>query len=248
MNEVVDMANKAIKISLLTLLVLVCVYLFLHSSIFNISKVTVSGNQKVSSDEITALAGITPGENLLKIDRQLVERSVKIHPMIKNAQMIRHLPHTLEIKIQERTSWAVIPYEDLFLLIDDEGHCLDKLNKLPDSNIPIITMDKLPERVNLGQAINQPAIKMIGTVWKSFNPQERQSISQFHFLNKPNSLLIYTLEGTEVRYGTLERVDEKAANFTEALKIEASLLKEGKDVLDYVDLRFQGQPVVKTRT
>jgi cell division protein FtsQ len=242
------MANRAIKISLLTLLVLVCVYLFLHSSIFNISKITVSGNQKVTRAEIVALAGIAPGENLFKIDRELVERSVKIHPMVKNAQLVRHLPHTIEIKIQERTSWAVIPYEDLFLLIDDEGHCLDKLNQLPDGNIPIITMDKMPVRVNLGQAVNQAAIKMIHTVWKSFNPQERQNISQFHYLNGQQSLLIYTLAGTEVRYGSLERVDEKATNFAEALKIEATLQKEGKDQLDYVDLRFTGQPVVKTRT
>ena len=241
------MVNKARRISLLILLVLVCIYLFLHSSIFNISKVYVSGNKKVTSDEITALAGITPGENLFKIDRDLIERSVKIHPMVKSAQLIRHLPHAVEIKIQERTSWAVIPYEDLFLLIDDEGHCLDKLNKLPDGNMPIITMDKLPERVNLGQAVNQDAITMIKTVWKSFDAQDRENISQFHY-NNQKSLLIYTLEGTEIRYGTLERVDEKAANFTEALKIEASLQKEGKEQLDYVDLRFSGQPVVKTRT
>ncbi len=242
------MANKAGKISFLILLVLVCIYLFLHSSIFNISKVYASGNKKVTSDEIIALAGITPGENLFKIDRDLIERSVKIHPIVKSAQLIRHMPHSVEIKIQERSSWAVIPYEDLFLLIDDEGHCLDKLNKLPDGNIPIITMDKMPERVNLGQAVNQDAIKMIKTVWKSFDAQDRGNISQFHYMNNQKSLLIYTLEGTEVRYGKLERIDEKAANFTEALRIEAILQKEGKDQLDYVDLRFSGQPVVKTRT
>lgn len=242
------MANKATKISLLLLVVLVCVYLFLHSTVFNISKITVSGNQKVTSEEIIALAGIKPGENLFKINRELIERSVKMHPMVKNVQLIRHLPHTVEIKIQERTSWAVIPYEDVFLLIDDEGYCLDKLNQLPSGNIPIITMEKMPARINLGQAVNPEAIKMIKTVWKSFDLDNRNNISQFYYQNSQKSLLIYTLAGTEVRYGTLERVTEKAANFTEALKIEANLQKEGKDQLDYVDLRFTGQPVVKTRT
>lgn len=242
------MMNKAGKISLLILLALVCVYLFLHSTIFNIDKVDVSGNKKITSEEITALAGITPGENLFKLDRELIERSVEIHPVVKNAQLIRHLPHTAEIKIEERTSWAIIPYEDLFLLVDDEGHCLDKLNRLPDGNLPIITMDQMPQRVNLGQAVNQDAIRMIKTVWKSFDRQDRSNISQFHYINKQKSLLLYTLEGTEVRYGTLERVDEKAANFTETLKIEASLHNEGKEQLDYVDLRFSGRPVVKTRT
>lgn len=242
------MAKKAGKMSLLLLLVMVCIYLFLHSSVFNISKVYVSGQKKVTSDEVKALAGVTPGENLFKIDGDLIEKSVEIHPVVKNAQMIRHLPHSVEIKIEERVSWAVVPYEDLFLLIDDEGHCLDKLNKLPDGNIPIITMEQMPARVNLGQAVNPEVIKMIKTVWKSIDAEGRAQISQFHYANTQKSLLIYTLEGTEVRYGNLERVEEKAANFTEALKIEASLQKEGKDQLEYVDLRFSGRPVVKTKT
>lgn len=241
------MANKAGKISLLLLLIIVCIYLFMHSSIFDINKVNVSGQKEVTSDEVKALAGITPGENLFKINRDLIEKSVKIHPMVKSAQLTRHLPHTVEIKIEERASWAVVPYEDLFLLVDDEGHCLDKLNKLPDGNIPIITMEKMPTRVNLGQTVNQEAIKMIKAVWKSIDAQDRSNISQFHYINSQKSLLIYTMEGTEVRYGKLERVEEKAANFTEALTIEASLHNEGKDQLDYVDLRFSGQPVVKTR-
>ena len=210
------MANKAGKISLLLLLIIVCIYLFLHSSIFNINKVYVSGQKKVTSDEVKALAGITPGENLFKINRDLIEKSVKIHPMVKSAQLTRHLPHTVEIKIEERASWAVVPYEDLFLLVDDEGHCLDKLNKLPDGNIPIITMEKMPTRVNLGQTVNQEAIKMIKAVWKSIDAQDRSNISQFHYINSQKSLLIYTMEGTEVRYGKLERVEEKAAKFTEA--------------------------------
>lgn len=241
------MANKAGKISLLLLLIIVCIYLFMHSSIFDINKVNVSGQKEVTSDEVKALAGITPGENLFKINRDLIEKSVEIHPMVKSAQLIRHIPHTVEIKVEERASWAVVPYEDLFLLVDDEGHCLDKLNKLPDGNIPIITMEKMPARVNLGQTVNQEAIKIIKAVWKSIDAQDRSNISQFHYINSQKSLLIYTMEGTEVRYGKLERVEEKAANFTEALTIEASLHNEGKDQLDYVDLRFSGQPVVKTR-
>jgi cell division protein FtsQ len=63
------MANKAGKISLLLLLIIVCIYLFMHSSIFDINKVNVSGQKEVTSDEVKALAGITPGENLFKINR-----------------------------------------------------------------------------------------------------------------------------------------------------------------------------------
>ncbi len=240
-------SGKAFKISLLLLVVMVCVYLFLHSAIFNIGKVTVSNNHKVSRSEVLALAGISPGTNIFRVNRELTQRSVKIHPMVKDAQVIRHLPKTIEIKITERQSWAIIPYGDIFLLIDDTGICIDKLNELPNESIPIITMDKLPDRVNLGQAVNTGAVKIIQEVWKSLTITDRQNISQFHYRDKDKSLLIYTMQGTEVRFGNMDRLKEKAKNFSEVIKMESNLQKEGKDVLDYVDLRFKGQPVVKTR-
>ena len=240
-------ANKAFVIALLLLLVLICIYLFLHSSIFDITTVKVSDNHTVTREEILALAGVSSGTNIFQLDQELTRRSVKMHPMVKDVQIIRHLPATIEIKIKERQSWAVIPYEDIFLLIDDEGVCIDKLNQLPNQNIPIITMDKVPERVNLGQVVAPEAINMVKKVWQSLNNYDRQNISQFHYTNQDKSLLIYTLNGTEIRFGNLDRLEEKATQFREAIEIEANFEKEGKDVLDYVDLRFKGQPVIKTR-
>lgn len=248
MNKNSARKNKFFVIALLLLLVLICIYLFLHSSIFTISTIRTSSNQNVTREEILALAGISPGTNIFQLDQELTCRSVKMHPMVKDAQIIRHLPSTIEIKITERKSWAVIPYEDVFLLIDNEGVCLDKLTLLPQTNIPIITMEKLPERVNLGQAVAPEAVKMISKVWASLDADDKHNISQFHYRNQDKSLLIYTLRGTEIRFGNLERLEEKTAYFGEAIKIESKFEKEGKEVLDYVDLRFKGYPVVKTRT
>lgn len=241
-------SSRLFTIALLLLLVLICIYLFLHSSFFNITTIKVSDNHIVTNNEILAMAGISPGTNIFKIDRELTRRSVKLHPMVKDAQIIRHLPATIEIKIKERKSWAIVPYNDVFLLIDDEGVCIDKLNQLPDQNIPIITMDKVDERLNLGQAVNPTAIKMIRTVWQALSNDDRQNVSQYHYVNQDKTLLIYTLHGTEIRFGNLDRLEEKVANFTKVIEIEADFEKEGKEVLDYVDLRFKGQPVVKTRT
>lgn len=239
--------HKAFKISLLILTVLVCVYIFLHSSVFNIATIKVSGNEKVSRNEILALAGVSPGTNIFQMNRELTQNSVKIHPMVKDTQVIRHLPQTIEIKVTERQSWAIIPYQDIFLVIDEEGICIDKINEMPKSYIPIITMDKFPERVNLGQAVNQQATDMIREVWQAFTDSNRKNISQFHYSNKDKSLFIYTMKGTEVRFGNMDRLEQKAKSFSEVIKIENDLQEEGKDILDYVDLRFKGQPVVKTR-
>jgi cell division protein FtsQ len=201
----------------------------------------------VAREEILALSGVKPGDNLFAIDKETAAKTIGLHPLIKSAAIERRLFHTLNINIAERKTWAVIPFKDIFLCVDDEGVCIDKLNTFPVNKYPIITLEKAPAQINFGQAVEPQAINMIKQVWQSLPENNRQIISEFHYVGKEKSLIIYTIKGTEVRFGNLERLNDKIKNFAEVPKLENSLEKEGKDVLQYVDLRFEGQPVVKTR-
>lgn len=238
------------RILLLIFILLVSIYLFLHSSIFNVDRIEVQGNDKVSREEVLALSGLAPGINIFKLDRDLSSQAIEVHPMVKKAEIIRQLPRTLVIKINERQIWAVIPipYSDVVLCIDDTGVCFEKLNHPALNNYPIITMDKMPEYVNLGQVVNAQATDMVRQVWQSISDGDRQQISEFHYLNQENALKIYTLKGTEIRFGDMERLEEKTQTLTQAIQIESDFEKQGQDVLEYIDIRFKGEPVVKTKT
>ncbi|MEA1960617.1 MAG: FtsQ-type POTRA domain-containing protein [Bacillota bacterium] len=238
--------GKGFKAALFILIALVCGFLFLHSSIFYLKKIEVTGNQKVSREEIVALSGLVTGNSIFTTSKTITERSVQIHPLVKEAIIKRHIPSTLEIQITERTVWGVIPYNDIYLMVDEEGVCIDKMTMLSVDNDLLITLDEVPVRVNLGQVIEPSAISMIRSVWEELPARHRDQISEFHYLNEEKSLLIYTINGTEVRFGNLERLEEKILAFGEILKLEDDLDKEGKEVLQYVDIRYKGQPVVKT--
>jgi cell division protein FtsQ len=236
------------RILLLIFTLLLSIYLFLHSSIFNVDRIEVQGNDKVSREEVLALSGLAPGTNIFKLDRDLSSQAIEVHPMVKKAEIIRQLPRTLVIKINERQIWAVIPYSDVFLCIDDTGVCFEKLNHPSINNYPIITMDKMPAYVNLGQVVNAQATDMVRQVWQSISDGDRQKISEFHYLNQENTLKIYTLKGTEIRFGDMERLEEKTKTLTQVIQIESDFEKQGKDVLEYIDIRFKGEPVVKIKT
>lgn len=240
-------SRSVFKAALLTFTLLLSVYLFMHSSIFNVVQIDVEGNDKVSREETMALSGLAPGINIFELDDELTTLAIEAHPMVKEAEVKRHLPKKLVIKITERQIWAVIPYKGVFLCIDDTGVCFDKLSNTPINNYPIITMDQLPEYVTLGQAVNKPATDMVRQLWQAMPDGDRQKISEFHYLNKGNTLNIYTVNGTEIRFGDLERLTEKAHTLTQIIQIESDFLKQGQEVLDYIDMRFKGEPVVKTR-
>lgn len=229
------------------LVMFLSVYLFLHSSIFNVSQIEVAGNNKVSKEEIIALSGLSPGINIFGFNEKICAQAIKTHPMIKSVDIERKLTRKVVINITERQIWALIPYNDLFLCIDDTGVCFDKINNTDFDDIPIITMDKMPDYVNLGQAVNTQATDMIRQVWQALPPDEQKLISDFHYQNGDNTLKIYTVKGTEVLFGNLDRLDEKVKTFAQVIDLENEMEQKGTDALEYVDIRFKGEPVLKTR-
>ena len=178
MNKAVS--RKFFGISILILLVLVSLYLFLHSSFFNIEKITITGLKVVSEDEVLRLSGLSQGQNIFE--------AIEIHPVIKKAVLLRHFPRQIEVEVQERKIWALLPYHDVLLCIDEDSICIDKLQKYSLIDYPLITMDDLPPRVNLGQAVEPEGVKMIKVIYDALSIKSRKAISDFHYINKSTTI------------------------------------------------------------
>ncbi|NLT19428.1 MAG: FtsQ-type POTRA domain-containing protein [Syntrophomonadaceae bacterium] len=239
-------SHRFIRFSILMLIIVVSSYLFLHSSFFNIEKVEVVGLNLVSREEVINLASITIGGNIFKLNEESVIRAVKTHPMIKKATLSRHLPRTVEIMIEERKIWALIPYNDIVLCVAEDGICIDKSTHF-EASYPIITADEMPARVNLGQPVYPAAVSLAKKIWDSLSENDQVQISEFHYENKSKEMIIYTVKGTEIRFGNADRFQEKVGQISQTFAIEADFAENGMEALEYIDLRFKGQPVVKTR-
>lgn len=241
------LSRRLFQFSILLLIGLVCVYLFLHSSFFYIDKIEVTGTSKVTNEEIMEISDIRAGDNIFEVDNRLSSRSIETHPMIKKVQIIRHLPRKLEIKVQERQLWAVVPYEGVFLCMDEEGICIDRMIHLPTGNYCLVTLDNPPERINLGYKIQSEGIDMIRQIDEALSENSCKNISEYHYQSGPKEVLIFTLEGTEVKFGNLERLEEKAMELEQVFAMERELEENGTGVIQYVDIRFKGNPVLKVR-
>lgn len=239
--------GRFFRISVFILLILVCAYLFLHSSFFAIDKIYVSGLHNVPQNEVIKLSGLSTGMNVFTINEKLSGQAIEIHPLIKSSIIIRHLPREIEIQVQERKIWALVPYQGSLLCVDEEGICIDKLNYFSLTDYPVVTMDTVPEHVTLGQVVDEAGIKLARDIWKSLDTKQQKEISQIHYQNQKKEILIYTNCGTEIRWGKADRMEEKVAFLGQMLDLEKDMQSKGNDALDYVDLRFKGQPVVKTR-
>lgn len=122
--------NKLRKILIYILLVLVVVSVGVVLSLtafFHITDITVTGNEKYTTEEIIAQCPIDVGENLFLADTQSAkERLEKNLPYIYNAQVERKLPYTIEIKITEAQSSYYIGNKDkTYILLDNKLKVLE---------------------------------------------------------------------------------------------------------------------------
>lgn len=239
-------SRRIMGISVFIFASLICVYLFLHSSFFAIDKINITGLNMVSQEEVAKISGITKGNNIFQINERSIARAVTVHPLIKSATVLRHLPRTVEIKVEERKVWAIIPLQDMFLYVDEYGICMDKQVRFSMDQYPVITLEVPPTRINIGQEVNKKAVGMVKKVSEALPQEERVQISDYHYINSTGELIIYTSGGTEVKFGTMDRFEEKIGYMHQVFEIETTFDKSGKDTLEYVDLRFKGQPVVRT--
>ena len=120
---------------LLKLLILVafCValYCFLHSSVFHVKSIKVSGSTHFSAEQIQKTAGLKTGVNLFEFSAGDCEERLEENPYIREAQVRRKLPSSIEIEVKERQEAAVIQMDQEYAVIDEDGFVLQIAQKAP---------------------------------------------------------------------------------------------------------------------
>jgi cell division protein FtsQ len=84
--------------------------------------VTVTGNSRLTVDQISLVAAVPIGNSLMSINTAAITAQLTALPEIKVATVERGWPHTILIKVTERTPIAVAATMSGFNLIDSEGH------------------------------------------------------------------------------------------------------------------------------
>ncbi|MFO7910610.1 MAG: FtsQ-type POTRA domain-containing protein [Desulfotignum sp.] len=131
--------------------VLVCILsiaaVFAHdmvvqSPFFAVKKIAVSGENRVSKDEILALAGLEAPANFFGVNLFAMEKKIAAHPWIAAAAVHRSLFFTLEVSIVEEEPLAIVCIENLSdMLINTQGKPFKEYDPDQDNvlQLPVIT-------------------------------------------------------------------------------------------------------------
>lgn len=156
----------AIKYSVVFVLLIFAVILFLLSPIFYIKNIDVSGNSKISSEQIKALLQINSTTNIFEESNNKVNEKLKENKYIEKAYVSRMLPSTLKVKVVEREVEYLLEYVNSYAYTDKDGNILE------------ISASNIDEKV-----------KILGYSTKNLNEQDKLEESDIKKLNNVKSIL-----------------------------------------------------------
>ena len=250
-----DKSRKVIKpVLALTLIGAVLIIFWLRANLsrfiftspyFNLREINISGQRLVKPEEILSYSRLELGTNIFRLDIARISRMIEVHPLIKEAIILRRLPDVIDIKVRERKQIACISLGEMYGL-DEEGVILPPLEVKSELSpkLPVVTGLRVAS-VTVGEGLDLAGVKSSLNVLKAMAETKLGEFLEIGEINvvKPATPVLYTTrENTEIRLGNYPVRQQ-----LESLKVIWVDLKEKGSEAEYIDLRFGDKMVVKPR-
>jgi cell division protein FtsQ len=105
---------------------------------FGVSKITVTGKLHTTDAAITAALGAGPETMMLSFDTDAAKTRLEAVPWIKQARVMRLLPSTLQIVIEERSPFAVWQKNGKTYVVDAQGVILAPALRQAYASLPLV--------------------------------------------------------------------------------------------------------------
>jgi cell division protein FtsQ len=105
---------------------------------FGVTRVIVSGQLHATDSAITAALGAGPDTMMLGFDTDAAKARLEAVPWIRHAQVMRLLPSTLQVVVEERTPYAVWQNHGQTYVVDTEGVMLAPALREAYPRLPLV--------------------------------------------------------------------------------------------------------------
>jgi len=250
--------DKVLRVAKWTLVIAVLaaggfdLYRFLFTSeFFVIRNVDVQGCVHTSPEQFAELADIPPQSNIFLLRRRALAEQLRRHPWVEQAHVVRILPDTVRIVLQERQPLAAInsPFDGQvygvdrhLVLLPEPGQAgVDSATSRAHFDLPIITGLPAGEIYPGNRLSNPGAFKVMEALLllKTLKADLLKQVSEIN-IDSQGNLTLYPLNRVQAVYLGNENLDRRAWrlcqvwNYLEIHDLDSR----------YIDCRFDAQGVV----
>ncbi|MFF7157081.1 FtsQ-type POTRA domain-containing protein [Streptomyces sp. NPDC008139] len=207
-----------ITLVVLTVLVAGGTWAVYGSSWFRATRVTVTGNDVLTPQQIERAAGVPLGGALVSVDTGAVRRRLLAAlPRIGHVDVERSWPHTVRVKVTERTASAVLKSGDKFTEVDPGGVRFATVDTAP-RGVPLVqlTPDQSPSLRHFGtKSLLRAAIAVAADLPESLHGQATAIRVRSY-----DNITVELSRGRSVMWGSAEQGARKAAVLNALLKVQ----------------------------
>ncbi len=227
--------SKIKKIGIISLFIILIILIFC-SSLFNVQKIEVIGNERISDEMIISLSGLELYKNIFTFNKLSVIEKIKENAYIENVKISRKLPDTVQITVKEKTPRYMIQIADGYGYLNNQGYILEISSQKQDMPILLgLTTDV--SNIKEGQRINVEDLKKMDMVIKiceiAKSNDLKDLITQIDISDDKNYTIFLEKEGKKVYLGDCSDLNTRMLYLKSIL--EASSGKSGEIFLN-VDL------------
>src|SRR5262249_51430061 len=168
---------------------------------FAVRVVEVTGQSRMTREEIQAASGLVPGANLFTLDTGDVVARLEALPLIRHAEVTRTFPNRVTLSVEERRPFTLVNATKLHW-IDEQGADLGPQSRAVAVSAPVLSGLEPDE---LGSAQREPSeraalgIALVRLLLRAQSPLLKQ-ISEID-VGRAEGPVLYTVDGIEVRLG-----------------------------------------------
>jgi cell division protein FtsQ len=105
---------------------------------FGVKQITVEGQQHITDAELATALGAGPGTMMLGFDTDAAKARLEQVSWVKHAQVMRLLPSTLQVVIEERVPFAVWQSHGQTYVVDAEGAVIAPAVREAYADLPLV--------------------------------------------------------------------------------------------------------------
>jgi len=206
-----------------------------------VTRLTVRGNERLSTGEVLAVVGDLRGQSILLADLDAQRARLLDSPWVASASLRRVLPSTIEIEIAERVPMGLGRVGSRLYLVDVGGVVIDEYGpQYAEFDLPII--DGLSQAGEAQGAMDGRRVALAARVMGALKkrPDLAQKVSQIDVTDPHDAVVILDGDAALLHLGE-ERFVERLQSYLEL----APTLRERVPAIDYVDLRFDERVYVR---
>ena len=225
-----------------------------NSPLFSIQNVQVNGVEHLTSEEMATLAAVPADTTLLRVDTDAIASRVKQSSWVKDVQINRAFPDTLEINVTERQIYAVVemPNESgtatrRWAIADDRIW----LMPIPDANTEaaqttsskiyedaeaVVHIVNLPygTSAEIGQVCQDTVVNNALDILQQMTTELSGQVVKVSAASTAETSL-YLESGVEIAFGSADDIRDKERT---VLKI----MEENPDGIAYINVRMVENP------